>query len=320
MGPEAPRLNRADPKMVIWCVLSALVFFVIGFLVAGVGIWCSLPPANNPVSGIVANVGLSIIASFLANVLFWAGLGVSSSFWVTRRLEKSRRFLGVDKRNTIVVYLSRIQVEPSPNVPDRHGQPMVSPCVTVSQGEFDETPTLVDLLSKGFFYAAIAEGLVDRLYSTAKPKLKFEASPERKCGWVALASYPTICVGSSKWNEATHLYLEEMHSSLDFKRQPEEMGYDVGYVLKFSPMRDPDRTVFIFAGLGINGTRAALRYFAENFWRLVKQYGDNRSITVALVCPEAGKEPMGYEHATEVGQGETETSAWNRLRTAKGWP
>ena len=279
MGPEAPRLNRADPKMVIWCVLSALVFFVIGFLVAGVGIWCSLPPANNPVPGIVANVGLSIIASFLANVLFWAGLGVLFFVWVTRRLEKSRRFLGVDKRNTIVVYLSRIQVEPSPNVPDRHGQPMVSPCVTVSQGEFDETPTLVDLLSKGFFYAAIAEGLVDRLYSTAKPKLKFEASPERKCGWVALASYPTICVGSSKWNEATHLY--------------EEMGYDVGYVLKFSPMRDPDRTVFIFAGLGINGTRAALRYFAENFWRLVKQYGDNRSITVARSLPRGGERAHG---------------------------
>ncbi|MGX9728137.1 MAG: hypothetical protein ACTFAK_12715 [Candidatus Electronema sp. VV] len=60
-------------------------------------------------------------------------------------------------------------------------------------------------------------------------------------------------------------------------------------------MTEDNRVILYACGNGINGTRSAIKYLAENWSELYKQFGD-RDFAVCIQCEERELNQNGYEN------------------------
>lgn len=258
---------------------------------------------------------LGVLASLMASVVFVFGGGKVYSWILAARVKRLRQFLGIGRDNRLVVYLSRLEIDPS-GLMDLYGQAPDQTALGLNLGEFHETKALVHLVSRrpDFFCPSNFAGFVDTSFQVSRPDLEFFAAPPAMSDWMELEPCATICLGSPRYNRATAIYLEDRRLGFDFRRRDAQLGYDVGCLAKFTTQRE-QRTVILAAGLGVNGTRAAIRYLLQQWDVLAKKHGD-RDFHVILVCPNEVNDPLGFEWATVLEQdaGETEEQAWKRLQ------
>jgi len=263
---------------------------------------------------------LGVLASLTANAIFLF-VGGKVFFWfLAFRIRRLRRFLGIGDSNRFVVYLSRLEIDPS-CLQDLYGDTPGQTALGLNLGEFQETRALIHLLSRrpDFFSPTNFAGFVDVFFQVSRPDVDFLAAPSAEGEWEDLEPCATICLGSPRYNRATAIYLEDVKTDLNFERKDTDLGYDVGYLAKFTTQRD-QRTVILAAGLGVNGTRAAIRHLVGQWATLASGRGD-QNFRVTLVCPNEISDPSGFEKATVVQDDETEDVAWKRrnTRTVHRW-
>ena len=125
-----------------------------------------------------------------------------------------------------------------------------------------------------------------------------------------------VCVGGPKFNTATAYFMKTENPFLCHykddsagrwrvainrgQRKGEIIGgdlckdaVDIGYVQRVR--NSQTRTVIIIAaGLGVNGTRAAVHYLVEHWKELLRHYGDS-DFAVVFQCPDVSKDKDGYK-------------------------
>jgi len=125
---------------------------------------------------------------------------------------------------------------------------------------------------------------------------------------VPLPDAATICLGSPGYNYVTHTYLSTLNPLLAFGpgSNPgivDEKGTlityagDVGMLQRLG--RDDGFPVYIAAGLGVNGTRGALKHLFASWRQLEKRFG-NADFALALGFPWFPQDPFGSHHPVEL--------------------
>ena len=249
---------------------------------------------------LTSNVISGIIANFLTAVLFFILTWTVYLFFIIRERKRLLRFLGVNhKFPNLKILLSRVEVKPGGTIPVEgetihHGY--VGPAI--SKPEYDAALILYrrinprwlasipnrvrDLLSRRYISLIRLEPMID-----VSPK-NIDEIPKRT---------NLILVGSSVYNGATKLYLDQSKESFEFssKDKLSEGGKferviklrkygmegveipgrsrkrELGIIQRVSNKEDGN-TVLISAGLGAEATFGCTKYLAENMADLESKY------------------------------------------------
>jgi hypothetical protein len=75
--------------------------------------------------------------------------------------------------------------------------------------------------------------------------------------------------------------------------KPDSPGFNLGVAQRYTFDDNGRQTVILLAGIGTNGTLAAVQWFISNWERLPRMVGE-RDFGVCLQCPKRIKDPDGY--------------------------
>lgn len=264
-------------------------------------------------SGVASNV--------LANLLFWGGGGalVWLGILVGRR-RKLARFFGLRNGTSYTVYLSGYLIEKYA-VKDRDGVPRGHQGLAIPEYEFQSIPVLNRVLSvaNSPIVPDLFRGLIDGLWLLSLPTVQYVPSPQT---FTDTPISSVLCIGGPKFNAVTEYFLRTRGALFftQFKdpdskrwrivvntgsRKDEVIGadlpkteVDVGYVQRLVDT-ESGAVVFLLAGLGVNGTRAAAHYLEANWLKLYARFG-NRDFGVVFKCPDVRVDLDGYLKITEL--------------------
>jgi hypothetical protein len=263
-----------------------------------------------------------IVSNFIANICFWLLGGTLLGLLFTRRRHKLYRFFGITGGKPVVVYFSTVFTGYGST--DAQGRDLTSVLVkqqispteireaALPDGEFQVIPAISQLFASRLVEVVpdMLSGLADSFWMLKRPKLEFKLSPQKP---EELRATSSICVGGPAFNSATAYYLLTCRPFLTFVRESDtndkehievargnktgtvithELGWDVA-VLNRVTDTESKNTIFIAAGLGVNGTRAAVDYLISNWEKLAKTYQD-QDFGICLKCPGSSIEPEGY--------------------------
>jgi hypothetical protein len=268
------------------------------------------------VSGIVSLI-YGVVTGVIANAIFWSISIFVVGILLAKRRRHIHRFFGIRKGEPLVVYLSTIFVEPSVAITDRFNasgnrtglgdrgfllagyESQVIPMVARAF-----SPTRLDLLTT----------FVETRWVPKQPNLEFLPSPQDSDEEQDIMFAPTISVGGPRFNSITHYYLrtsnpyyrftcraDQWHVEIARGREegtiltesldPTECDY--GLILRLSDTEHNDNTVFIVAGIEVNGTRAAAEFLFHNWARLLEVHG-TREFGICIKCPSFDADRAGY--------------------------
>jgi hypothetical protein len=244
---------------------------------------------------------LDIASNIIANVVFWLAGGLTVAYVVGWKRRKLVDFFGLGKQNRLLVYMtSRPVYEPF----DERGIP---------SEEFQLVPTISSLFLSSQL-GPIPEafsGLIDSFWLIKRPSIEFLASPQ-DAEDIRFAN--TICVGGPAYNTATAYYSKACspyfalsHAGDGWRahilrgtRAGESVtadeGWDLGILNKCYDV-EHGTTIFIVAGIGINGTIAAAEHLVSN-WQTLQTAYKAEEFGLYLRCPyRTSNDLTGYEMA-----------------------
>jgi hypothetical protein len=244
---------------------------------------------------------LDIVTNIIANIVFWLAGGLTVAFLVGRKRRKLLDFFGLGKDNRLVVYMtSRPVYEPF----NERGVP-------------SEELQLVSTISSLFSSSRLGpipeafSGLIDSFWLIKRPSIEFLASPQHA---EDVRPVSAICVGGPAYNVATAYYSKTCTPYFVLSYENEEWsvrilrgskagktiiadeGWDLGILNKCYDVKNAT-TVFIAAGMGINGTIAAAYHLVANWKALQAMYKD-QEFGLCLKCPyRTTADLKGYKRA-----------------------
>lgn len=261
---------------------------------------------SNILAGMVANF-LFAFLTIISSVLIWfVGFKIRETnfnkFFGINRTSKINFKENIQKEyDEINIFISTLKINPSllssNNCLQTQSDKNQKEIFTISVGEFDLIPMISDEMSrKKVLNSRKLAWIFNNILSIAKPIIKFNYS-SKIVDPKALPKTPIICIGSPLYNEITRHYLDKHEQVIPVKfdlnpnirikykygkdsafvEAPKEKitdQYDVAMLVKFHE-KDGDRNnvVFIAAGTGVNGTKAAT-YYLITFWDKLKKAHD----------------------------------------------
>jgi hypothetical protein len=237
------------------------------------------------------NVGENLCADLIA---WFVVILVSMGLWFYldyRLFSRMRRFFGVDQQNQIKLYLSRHQ--------DSETRTMN----VVTEEEFRAAFELVHILGRQFGEKARSGSLMAWVLGLIGWPCEFpEFIPEISSDYSANAlsgSSGLIAVGGPVRNKVTEYYLKKGTPYIQFDPcterfsiQRDEQKAQVldssGKSAALNKMLVDGKVVFIALGFGEVETGAAVRYLANNWQRLEKNYGKSE-FGIYLTVDNSGK-------------------------------
>lgn len=221
---------------------------------------------------------IDVLTNILANIIFWLAGGILVGYLISKRRRKLAKFFGLNFSRNLNVYFSSIVLY-------ENSEEMGLPSY-----EFQTIPSIASLFSSGKldFVPDMLAGLVDSFWLPKKPIIQFLPSPNK----IEEIEFDNIIsIGGPVSNRVTNYYLKIGSPYLSFTRSSDEsecriqivrgirtgeviQGYwSTGILNRFRDM-EHGNTVFIVAGGGVQGTRAAVEYLVENWETLQSTYGD----------------------------------------------
>lgn len=252
------------------------------------------------------------IVSNLIGALIWLVLGIVLAIacylvWVLPKYKKLTQFFGIStKHPRLRVYFSRLNIPVGGSV-DAQGTPRSYSGVAIPEYEFG----IMESLLQPFLMLQprwMPEAFVKRLRTwglLTVPDIIFEASPSKEQD---IKSDNLALVGSQAYNEGTKYYLSRGNPYLTLvfdnqgpavivargKSKGEKITTDTDLAILLRIKDDEHGTnVFVGAGLGVNGTRAAIEYLANNWEALEKNYGA-QEFGLCIKCPWVQEDAEGF--------------------------
>ena len=244
---------------------------------------------------------IDILSNIIANIVFWLAGGLTVAFVVGRKRRKLVAFFGLGKQNRLLVYMtSRPVYQPF----NERGVP---------SEEFQLVPTISSLFLSGQLgpVPEAFSGLIDSFWLIKRPSIEFLASPQ-DAEEIRFAN--TICVGGPAYNAATAYYSKACspYFALSYERKEwrvrilrgskagesiiADEGWDLGILNKCYDV-EHGSTIFIVAGMGINGTIAAAEHLVAN-WQTLQAAYKAQEFGLYLRCPyRTSADSTGYERA-----------------------
>jgi hypothetical protein len=265
--------------------------------------------------GITENIVADIIFVFAITPLF-ATLVLIMTRW--RPHAQLIRFLGCTSQSlTIAVFFSNLKIQRG-GAWDFRDLPRTYSGSAVPESEFALMQTITEALEAPVsdWLSRLISGLAKRVpgrkvrnwLGPRRVEVLYELSP--------LASPPrvpkavTICLGSAGYNSVTDLYMSTMQPlmwfSLDIPKQLYQSGgtpidHDGDLALLHRFRVEEGHVVYIAAGVGINGTRGALRFLFSNWRELDRKYS-HREFAIALAFPSVYDDPFGFRRPTQLAE------------------
>jgi hypothetical protein len=261
-----------------------------------------------------------VLENIVADIIFLAILTVSAAALVivTRWRTHARllRFLGCrSDQPRLFVFFSTLVVTRFGSigfggVAQSYSGPAVPEAeylLTRTISDAVETPSR-SLFSR-FLILAIQRIPWDRMKRWLGPQeveVRYELSPLQVP--VPLPNAATICLGSPGYNYVTHTYLSTLNPLLTFgpgsnpgiidgNGNPVMYPGDVGMLQRLG--RNDGFPVYIAAGLGVNGTRGALKHLLASWPQLERRF-DTADFALALGFPWFPQDPYGSQHPVEL--------------------
>lgn len=259
----------------------------------------------------------SVLTGVTASLIGWLiilGLAaLIAGVFILSRCGRLVRFFGVSSilNNPVLrIYMSLVYVREGGAVYADGTEASIYQGGTVVADEFLELDTLKKLFKPPALFNLIPPALLKVLNKCNMSFTRIQAVT-RPCPLEAqeIEGSALILVGGPEFNSGTRFYLGRGDTYLRFlpkkagveisggrgagqKIYPQGEGMNTAIVMK---KRYPDerRTVFFLAGSGANGTRAAMRYIAENWEKLYKQYKDG-DFGICIQCESRRQNPQGY--------------------------
>ena len=262
-----------------------------------------------------------IVAEIAAVVVLWIlsmlGAVIVLIVYTFSTRRKLFRFFGLRKdKQKLVVYLSTLLIEPGGSKDFRR----------IPRSYFGAaTPnyelTVISTLTALFYHPSLRNlpqfllsWLARRHWAFGIITPTFAASPLEQ-NW-DFENF--ILVGSSGYNSVTDYYEQRGKTYLriidngkaiqisrgEYKgeeiRPPNLKDFDLA-ILEKTFDNDHDTTVFIAAGLGINGTRGAIEYLVENWELLLKKYKE-KEFALCIRFPSILADPYGFSKPSVIRQ------------------
>jgi hypothetical protein len=264
----------------------------------------------------------SICVGIIANTLYT--ILVALLIWCTVRKKQYEfnQFFGVDKNNEIHVFISTFKI-PQGTIKDTFDFPNNEELFSIAVGEFDLIPEIYHEISKKkFFDSETFAGIVDSILTLSKPKITFRYSDGPTVKLNDLPKLATICIGSSLYNQISKKYLEDLHSEVIFDMSQGKISIicnsDSGTGDKsqsiFAGTQDQDyamlaklhkvdedgvkQIIFIAAGTGVNGTKAAVYHLLKN-WNTERKNHKDGNFAIILEESPNSKNGKRYENFLE---------------------
>lgn len=255
---------------------------------------------------------VSIVTNIISDLILWLFLGITLAILLSRRRRRLQGFFGTLKEKSLIVYLGSFSID-SGAIIDRYGNTNKSPQTAISTRDFYVVPILSSLFESTVFdfIAELLSSLVGVFLLIKQPNITFLPSPQKE---EDLEHTNTIAIGGPRFNLATEYYLKTGKPYFEFERKSNTwiakigrgsrsgetvlppQGNDIGLIQKVYDT-EHQSTVFIAAGIGINGTRTAVDYLVKNWEELRRIYTDNE-FGIALTCPHQSIDPDGYKKST----------------------
>jgi hypothetical protein len=252
------------------------------------------------VVNLFSNVVWAILLAILAVVLYFAkGLP---------KYRKLLRFFGISaNKPKLRVYFSTLWIPAFGSV-DVQGTPRSYQGPAIPEYEFGVISPILQPFS-ALRPRGLPRSVMQRLEAWGLftiPCIEFGASPREEKD---LQFDNLILVGSRAYNVATNYYVNRgnPYLVLDFdshqpavvvsrgKNKGERITAqaDMAVLVKIID-QEHNSTVFIGAGMGVNGTRGAIKYLFDHWEELQARYG-NQEFGLCLKVPPINEDPLGYE-------------------------
>jgi hypothetical protein len=275
---------------------------------------------SNVQAGMVANLLFTFLTIIPGLLIWFVGFGIRGTkfnkFFGINRSNKISFKEDIQKEHyEINIFISTLKIDPkllaSNDCWQMQSNKNQEEIFTISVGEFDLIPMISNEISrKKILSPKKLTWIFDNILNLAKPIIKFNYSS--KIDTESLPKTSIICIGSPLYNEITRYYLDnnklpvkfdlnpniiikyttvqnvkEKKNDDDFVEPLKEEGKDVAMLVKFHE-KDNDRNnvVFVAAGTGVNGTKAAT-YYLIAFWdKLKKRHGESNFFEIITVDSE----------------------------------
>jgi hypothetical protein len=258
----------------------------------------------------------NIVGNLASNVI-WIVFGAvfTAAIYLSTLLPKYRtltRFFGVSSScPRLRVYFSRLNIPRGGSV-DAQGVARNYSGAAIPEYEF----AVVETLLRPFLALAprrVPRSILKKMESWGlfkRPEIVFGASPLRDQD---IEFVNLILIGSQGYNVVTEYYLTRGNPYLTLDLSPSNPAvvirrgrntgerippkndvavYDIAILVKIRDA-EHDTTVFIGAGMGVNGTRGAIEYLMNRWEELHKTYGD-QEFGLCLRFPPVTEDPQGF--------------------------
>ena len=259
------------------------------------------------------SVLIELTASLIAGLAI-AGVGalLAAVFFLSRR-GRLLKFFGITSaagNPSVRIYLSLVSVIKHGAMKADGSRTSVYEGGAVVVDEFLELDTITSLLGPHAMLKLIPPALLHHLQRRSMNFAHIEVvtrpcpiDPNRLQGDVL------IFIGGPEFNAGTLHYLKRKATLMRFL--PEKAGIEITRgksagqriypqgegmntaMIERLTSREEGRRVFILAGTGSNGTRAAMRYLRENWERLHKEYGEE-NFAICIQCASRRQDPNGF--------------------------
>jgi len=260
-------------------------------------------------AGVVENLVADLV--FLVGIAACAALLLATTRW--RTYAQLLRFVGLrTDRPLLVVFFSTLVVR-SGGSTGFNGMPRTYSGPAVPEAEWKEARTIsraIEAPSRGLF-ARLLINAIGRIPSSGlrewlgpqEIEVQYELSYLQVPA--PLPAAVTICLGSPGYNYASHVYLSTLSPLLvfvgggiqDHAGRPVTHNGDVAMLQRLHT--NEGFPIYIAAGLGVNGTRGALRHLFADWKDLNRRFG-NGDFALALGFPWFQQDPFGFERPVEL--------------------
>ncbi|MEX0785064.1 MAG: hypothetical protein WD939_00355 [Dehalococcoidia bacterium] len=265
--------------------------------------------------GILENLVADFAFVVLITPLF-ATIVLAFTRW--RPHAKLIRFLGcTPESKLVVVYFSNLNIQRG-GAGDFRGQSRTYSGSAVPESEYALIQTISGAVEAPVndWVSRLFSGLVDKVPGRAikqwlgpfRVEVQYKLSPLATPATAPKAV--TICLGSAGYNSMTDHYARTLQPlmwfSLDIPKElmqaegpPIVHDGDIGLLHRLTVERG--HVAYIAAGLGVNGTRGALRFLFSNWESLQRTYGE-MDFAVALAFPWVSDDPTGRRPPIEIAE------------------